>query len=411
MIMRDTIFFKFSKEKMINILITIQLVLCIYYIYSFISIISFKDDYIKLYEKSYPVENGFLVNFAPAQLNNGAVDIEKVLGTLDNNNISYGIMLSNSDEKYKVPVEELNISSRDLISKCEYAPMQPPSVINPWKVNFEALKYNENKIKGNINKEIWNRNDDDIPIVIGKNFDKKLNIGERFYYNKQNYIIVGMFDDEILYSSYYDTVFDAIEISGSFMIPTSPEDFKINNELATYNYEPITIYGYNDGTTIKIEELKQILKGYISLIEISDYKKDLNWFMDEIHFEILRKIIKTSIITILTIASLIISMTFKLLMNKEKIGVMYSIGLSKKDIFKTYLKEFILFIIISIILSFIVVSKFGRFSFRYFMIYNKLFYWCVALTILILLVIICLIVVFNKLNKMTPKDMMGGFIE
>lgn len=411
MIMRDTIFFKFSKEKMINILITLQLVLCIYYIYSFISIISFKDDYIKLYEKSYPVENGFLVNFAPAQLNNGAVDIEKVLGTLDNNNISYGIMLSNSDEKYKVPVEELNISSRDLISKCEYAPMQPPSVINPWKVNFEALKYNENKIKGNINKEIWNRNNDDIPIVIGKNFDKKLNIGERFYYNKQNYIIVGMFDDEILYSSYYDTVFDAIEISGSFMIPTSPEDFKINNELATYNYEPITIYGYNDGTTIKIEELKQILKGYISLIEISDYKKDLNWFMDEIHFEILRKIIKTSIITILTIASLIISMTFKLLMNKEKIGVMYSIGLSKKDIFKTYLKEFILFIIISIILSFIVVSKFGRFSFRYFMIYNKLFYWCVALTILILLVIICLIVVFNKLNKMTPKDMMGGFIE
>ncbi|MFC4780397.1 FtsX-like permease family protein [Eubacterium multiforme] len=409
--MRDTIFFKFSKEKMINILITLQLVLCIYYIYSFISIISFKDDYIKLYEKSYPVENGFLVNFAPAQLNNGAVDIEKVLGTLDNNNISYGIMLSNSDEKYKVPVEELNISSRDLISKCEYAPMQPPSVINPWKVNFEALKYNENKIKGNINKEIWNRNNDDIPIVIGKNFDKKLNIGERFYYNKQNYIIVGMFDDEILYSSYYDTVFDAIEISGSFMIPTSPEDFKINNELATYNYEPITIYGYNDGTTIKIEELKQILKGYISLIEISDYKKDLNWFMDEIHFEILRKIIKTSIITILTIASLIISMTFKLLMNKEKIGVMYSIGLSKKDIFKTYLKEFILFIIISIILSFIVVSKFGRFSFRYFMIYNKLFYWCVALTILILLVIICLIVVFNKLNKMTPKDMMGGFIE
>ncbi|MDQ0148116.1 ABC-type antimicrobial peptide transport system permease subunit [Eubacterium multiforme] len=396
---------------MINILITLQLVLCIYYIYSFISIISFKDDYIKLYEKSYPVENGFLVNFAPAQLNNGAVDIEKVLGTLDNNNISYGIMLSNSDEKYKVPVEELNISSRDLISKCEYAPMQPPSVINPWKVNFEALKYNENKIKGNINKEIWNRNNDDIPIVIGKNFDKKLNIGERFYYNKQNYIIVGMFDDEILYSSYYDTVFDAIEISGSFMIPTSPEDFKINNELATYNYEPITIYGYNDGTTIKIEELKQILKGYISLIEISDYKKDLNWFMDEIHFEILRKIIKTSIITILTIASLIISMTFKLLMNKEKIGVMYSIGLSKKDIFKTYLKEFILFIIISIILSFIVVSKFGRFSFRYFMIYNKLFYWCVALTILILLVIICLIVVFNKLNKMTPKDMMGGFIE
>ena len=411
MIMRDTIFFKFSKEKMINILITLQLVLCIYYIYSFISIISFKDDYIKLYEKSYPVENGFLVNFAPAQLNNGTVDIEKVLGTLDNNNISYGIMLSNSDEKYKVPVEELNISSRDLISKCEYAPLQPPSVINPWKVNFEALKYNENKIKGNINKEIWNRNNDDIPIVIGKNFDKKLNIGQRFYYNKQNYIIVGMFDDEILYSSYYDTVFDAIEISGSFMIPTSPEDFKINNELATYNYEPITIYGYNDGTTIKIEELKQILKGYISLIEISDYKKDLNWFMDEIHFEILRKIIKTSIITILTIASLIISMIFKLLMNKEKIGVMYSIGLSKKDIFKTYLKEFILFIIISIILSFIVVSKFGKFSFRYFMIYNKVFYWCVALIILILLVIICLIVVFNKLNKMTPKDMMGGFIE
>ena len=411
MIMRDTIFFKFSKEKMINILITLQLVLCIYYIYSFISIISFKDDYIKLYEKSYPVENGFLVNFAPAQLNNGTVDIEKLLGTLDNNNISYGIMLSNSDEKYKIPVEELNISSRDLISKCEYAPLQPPSVINPWKVNFEALKYNENKIKGNINKEIWNRNNDDIPIVIGKNFDKKLNIGQRFYYNKQNYIIVGMFDDEILYSSYYDTVFDAIEISGSFMIPTSPEDFKINNELATYNYEPITIYGYNDGTTIKIEELKQILKGYISLIEISDYKKDLNWFMDEIHFEILRKIIKTSIITILTIASLIISMIFKLLMNKEKIGVMYSIGLSKKDIFKTYLKEFILFIIISIILSFIVVSKFGKFSFRYFMIYNKVFYWCVALIILILLVIICLIVVFNKLNKMTPKDMMGGFIE
>lgn len=411
MIMREAIFFKFNKDKLINILITLQIVLCIYYIYSFISIINFKDDYIKLYEKSYPVENGLLVNFVPAQLNNSDVDIEKILKTLDKNNISYGIMLNNSEEKYKIPVEELNILPSDLISKCEYAPMQPSSIINPWKVNFEQLKFNQNKIIGNVNKEVWNIDNDHIPIVVGKNFNKKLNIGQKFNYNNQDYIIVGMFDDEILYTTYYDTVLSAIEVSGSFMIPTSPKDFKRDNELQSYDYEPITIYGYNNGNSIKIEDLNYILKDYINLIQISDYKKDLNWFMDEIHYEILRKIIKTSIITILTTALLIISMTFKLLMNKDKIGVMYSVGLSKREIFKTYLREFIVFILISITLSFIVVNRFGRFSFRYFMIYNKILYWCLALILLILLIIICLIIIFNKLNKMTPKDIMKGFIE
>lgn len=102
---------------------------------------------------------------------------------------------------------------------------------------------------------------------------------------------------------------------------------------------------------------------------------------------------------------------YKISSNKDKIGVLFSVGISKSKIFEMFTFEFSINVIIGILCGSYFYLKNCKNVYAFFINENLIFNLYSSMFILLIIVICVLITGFNKINKLSPKEMVGGFIE
>lgn len=404
------IFFDIRRNWIVTILVTVEIALWIFYTASLVSLINFDNSYRNRYNRAIPVNNSEVIKFYKVILNDDYFEnkdvydsyIKESLKVVSNNNYTYGFVQRDNYEE--IPIESFGLNLDNLQSN--FTMMDKfNSLTNPIGFNYGMIENYKKNIIGEISEEEWIRNDNFIPIIIGSEIAKKLKIGDTYEVNNINYKVIGEFKKDTLAYDYTNTVDSSFLLNTSFVIPLSEDKYFEN-----FNGEPITIFFNGDMETgaAKInKEIQDVSKDIV----ISSSSEDLDKFLDELKSKKYYEICRILIVSIIASASIFTTISYKINRDRDRIGILYSFGTTKRNIFKIFSGEFFISIVIGIIGGSIFYLKKCASVYVFFInenIYLNLF---LSLGILLLLIFSIMLLGFNQINKLTPKEMIGGFVE
>ncbi|MBN1041266.1 FtsX-like permease family protein [Clostridium botulinum] len=404
------IFFDIKRNFIVNILIMIEVALWIFYSASLISLINFDTSYKNRFNRSIPVNNSEIMTFYKIIDNGDYYEnsdtynkyIKQSLKVITDNNYNYGFIQKDKNET--IPIEIFGLNNKDL--KPNFTTSDKfSSAINPIGFNYGMIENYKKNIIGEISKEDWIINDDFIPIIVGNKISKKVKVGDIYLYNNVKYKVVGKFKKDTLAFDYTNSVDSSFLLNESFVIPLSEEKFFEN-----FSYEPITIF-FNGDKEKGIEKINLNIENISKDIVISNFDEDLNEFLEELKSKKYYEIFRIIIVTIIASASIITTINYKINEDKGKIGVLYSFGISKTNIFKTFSIEFLINILIGIIGGSLFYLKNCQCVYAFFINENLLFNLYISMIIILLVIVLIMLIGFNQINKLTPKEMIGGFVE
>ncbi|MGL5152844.1 MAG: FtsX-like permease family protein, partial [Clostridium sp.] len=194
-------------------------------------------------------------------------------------------------------------------------------------------------------------------------------------------------------------------LDSTFVIPLSNEEYFKN-----FQFEPITIF-FNEEKSKGISKISNELRKISEETLLSDFEKDLDEFLDELKAKKHYEIIRILIVTILATTSIITTISYKINDDKNKIGILYSMGIEKKKIFYIFSMEFYVNILIGIIGGTLFYLKECQDVYVFFINENLLFNLYVAIILLIAITLASILTAFVQINRLTPREMVGGFSE
>ncbi|SFD03120.1 FtsX-like permease family protein [Clostridium uliginosum] len=404
------IFFDIRRNFIVNILIMVEVALWIFYAASLVSLINFDNSYRNRYNRSISIDNSEVMKFYKLIANGDSYensdiyknDIKESLKVISDNNYTYGFV--QRDENEEIPIKSFGFNSKELQSNFTKAD-KLSSAINPIGFNYGMIEHYQKNIIGEISQEEWVRRDNYIPVIVGNEIARKVKVGDSYVSNNITYKIVGQFKNDTLAYDYTSSINSSFLLNTSFVIPLSEEKFFKN-----FGYEPITIFfkGDKEENSMKINsDIEKISKDIV----ISNFEEDLNKFLEELKSQKYYEIFRIIIVTIIASASIITTISYKINEDRDRIGILYSFGISKKDIFKTFSTEFLINILIGIIGGSLFYLKNCKSVYSFFINENLLFNLYIAIVILLVVIMSIMLIGFNQINKLTPKEMIGGFVE
>ncbi|WP_026885652.1 FtsX-like permease family protein [Clostridium beijerinckii] len=402
------IFFDIKRNLIVNVLIILEVALWIFYAASLVSLINFDRSYRNRYNRSISIDNSKFMTFYKMILKENKDiedyknDIKESLELISKNNYTYGFI--QRDLYTDIPIDVLGLNSKDLESNFTEKDTND-ELIHPIGFNYGMIEHYQNNITQEISKEEWIRNDEYIPVIVGNDLAKKVKVGTSYVANNITYKIVGQFKKDVLAFDYTNSVDSSFLLNKSFVIPLSDETFFQN-----FGYQPITIF-FNGDKENNSTELESNIRKISDDIVVSDFGDDLDKFLEEIKSKKYYEIFRIIIITIIASASIITTISYKITEDVDRIGILYSFGISKKDIFKTFSSEFFINILIGIIGGSLFYLKNCGSVYAFFINENLLFNLYISIGILLLTIILIVLMSFKEINKLTPKEMMGGFTE
>lgn len=404
------LFFDFKRSKLLNILIIIQVALWLFYVAALVSLIKFDDSYRNRYNRSLPMDNGQLMVFYKMMLKDNAGEMEESnlkelkssLDYLEKNNYKYG-MLKREENKY-IPSEVLGIKIKNMKPKFNRT-KERYDEIYPIYMSWNMVNNYMSQLKGEITKDDWKEDQRSIPVILGSSFSNKAKVGDRFQYEGKEYVIKGFFKRDILAFDYTNVVDSSFLLNDCFVIPLDK-----NKYIENFGYEPISIY-LNKSQVEDIDKLINGVKEVSPNIVIKSFYNDLDEFLEELRSKRIFETIRILIVSLIATASIVTTIFYKILSNKDRIGILFSVGISKKKIFKMLSTEFLTYVASGIIVGSLFYLKNCKEIYAFFINEDLLLNLYIAMGVIIVIVMIVLLIGFNKVNKLSPKEMVGGFKE
>ncbi|MGL5152352.1 MAG: FtsX-like permease family protein [Clostridium sp.] len=329
-------------------------------------------------------------------------EIKKSLEVIEKNNYKYGFLQQITDIT-------LLFSDLDL----DYTKFgQDITKLNKGSENVRFIgcsngmleNYSKN-IEGNMDFNSWNRDGKYIPVIIGSDFKGKIDLGYEFIVDNKKYKIVAYFKKDILGFDKSSSVNSSFLFNSTFVIPLSNEEYFEN-----FQFEPITIFfgvDKRNGVNRISDEIKEVSEE----ITLSDFENDLGEFLQELKVKKHYEIIRILIVTVLATTSIITTISYKINEDKDKIGILYSVGIGKRNIFYTFSIEFYVNIFIGIIGGSLFYLKECKDVYAFFINENLLFNLYVGIILLLIITSISILTAFVQINRLTPREMVGGFSE
>ncbi|GAA0685727.1 MULTISPECIES: FtsX-like permease family protein [Clostridium] len=407
--MRDKfLFFDFKRSKFLNLLIIMQVCLWLFYIASLISLFRFDSSYHSRFERSIDTSNSAMMVFykmipkaTTEEIKTDYIDkIQKTLTLLHNNGYEHGTV--KRDPYTEIPLDVLKSTNKDVKNNFSLGQSSDNMVI---KFNPSAISHYNNNIIGEISTKDWITKNDYIPTVLGFNYSKKFNIGESFSYDNKTYLIKGFFKKDSLTFDYSDAVNSSFLLNSSIVIPGEDKDFFEN-----FSYEPIVIYP-SANNTLNLKDIEKISSSISSDIVVKDLNEDLNIFLTEIKSRKLFETIRILIITLIATASIVATISYKITSDKDRIGLLFCLGIKKIEIFTIFSTEFMINVLIGILLGSMFYIKNCKKVYSFFINENLLSNLYMSIGILLIIVLAIIILQFSEVNKLSPKEMVGGFVE
>lgn len=404
------LFFDFKRSKLLNVLIIIQIALWLFYVAALVSLIKFDDSYRKRYNRSLPMDNGQLMVFYKMMLKDNAGEMEESnlkelkssLDYLEKNNYKYG-MLKREENKY-IPSEVLGIKIKNIKPKFNRT-KERYDELYPIYMSWNMVNNYMSQLKGEITKDDWKEDQRSIPVILGSSFSNKAEVGDRFQYEGKEYVIKGFFKRDILAFDYTNVVDSSFLLNDCFVIPLDK-----NKYIENFSYEPISIY-LNKSQVEDIDKLINGVKEVSPNIVIKSFYNDLDEFLEELRSKRIFETIRILIVSLIATASIVTTIFYKILSDKDRIGILFSVGISKKKIFKMLSIEFLTYVALGIIVGSLFYLKNCKEIYAFFINEDLLLNLYIAMGVIIVIVMTVLLIGFNKVNRLSPKEMVGGFKE
>lgn len=396
------LFFDIRRNFILNILIILQVISWIFYTASTISLFRFDNSFNERYASSYDINNTYNITFYKMiAFSNGdegvKKDIEsigKIISYLDDNKYGFGFF---KDTGQAIPISTLKSTIEELNEEFSLANkvgefIQPIGFSTGMIDNFTSANYS-------ITEE-WNKTGPYIPVVLGYNFKGKFEIGDTISNNEETYIVKGFFEKDALFYNYNDVVGSSFLLNSSFIIPLETSEY-----LDARNLNPIVLF--LDDSLNKDTVFNEIYS-ISNRVEVESLKDNLSGFLEEIDKKKLYETIRVLIIALMSTTSILITISYKLYTDRERIGILYSVGADKKRIYGIFSFEFMINVIIGLIIGSIFYQK-NCYKLIYVFV-NEYFMMnlYIAIVILLLIILLTLFIGFRQLNKLNPKDMIQG---
>lgn len=404
------IFFDIKRNFIVNLLIIIEVALWIFYTASLVSLINFDNSYKKRYRRSIPIENAEVMKFYKMGISGDYEEsrddcnnkIKESLKLIKDNGYNYGFIQRNIAQEF--PSEIFGINENDLKGNFTKMEKNLPKV-SSIGFNYGMIENYKNNINGEVFNEEWVIKDNLIPVIVGCDIAEKVKVGESYIKDEITYKIIGTFKKDTLAFDYTNTVDSSFLLNKSFVIPLSEDKFFEN-----FNYEPITIFFKGDKAEVS-SNLNKGIEKVSSDIVVEDFENDLDKFLYELRTKKYYEICRIFIVTIIALTSIITTISYKIVSDRDRIGILYSFGTSKKDIFKVFATEFFVNILIGIFGGSLFYIKNCASVYSFFINENLLFNLYISIGILFVVIFLITLTGLSKINKLTPREMIGGFVE
>lgn len=389
--MEKFLFFKWKKEYLINILIIIEIMLWILMVGQLINIISFDNNYKYRFIDSFPVETGVYVNKFDSRPD------EKIIQKLE----------SEYKDKYLIS-QSRTVANNDINIKSELKrnPIkQGFEEFNGFyitQMNFNYIKQLNKNLDNKIDESQWKISDKEIPIIVGKNFEKLYKVGDIIEEsNGKFYKIIGILNKSLLFNDMDgDAVSQSISLDDSIVQPIN----KINLE----DYYVLIINGSDINESRSIyDEIKEIDNDLIG----KNMQSQLDSFLESINSLKMINFTQSLAITMIAIFIITLTINYKIEENKEQIGIIMVCGGSSLYIMKKLFKEMLVLIIIGTTLSIPISFKLTELSIIFFYSVNQQGVILISLIITLLIIILVLMWNVKKINKLTLRELIGGVRE
>lgn len=391
--MNKFLFFNLKKDKIFNILIFLMVFLWIIVFNQMINILTFEKNYSNNYRENMPIDNGVFL-----RLNTQDILSEKELkenkdnltSFINENKINYF-----TANRIPIPGSIFNIDAKKYKSFFKSENLARPDFINYVQVNYGYLDYLGIDY---LEKEKWNKDNENIPILMGDNYKKDYKIGDKIKVDKYTLEVNGFLERGEMYIDgpspiNYSEIFDDAIVG------------PINLKEDIINYLVI----YSD--EIPLLELQNSANVLFNKFNPKTFDIHLQEFLSNIDKE--NSLLKLTFIFITILNLIIINsiILLKIIKNKKNIGIYYSVGGNNRLIFKMIIKEFFLIVIFSTLLAIPVTYKLSLMSVFFFVNNNRIKNIILAIFLLYFCIGIITFISLKFINKLTTKDLIGGFRE
>lgn len=399
--MRKFMFFSFKKSWFLNTLIILSIVLWIILCTQLISLINFKGNFQKYYEKYLPISDGYVISlnlFQLQDISNKEDKIKDVISYIKNNtNIDYFYVRKNF-----VSDQDIEIDPSKYRRYYKSGSEQDDHSVYLVEMNYGYINYLKNYIDKNIEENNWSSKDNEIPVILGYNYKKDFKSGDTIKYKDKNLKVIAFLTESVMYSNGVNPV-DYSEYLDDAII--SPIELKVE----TFSYEPISIISKDSSDRNKVLAVKEYLENIDKNINVISYKETLEKFLIDINSRRENLLFQTLVISILSLIIINNIILHKIHINKDNIGVLYSVGANKRYITSVLFKEFMLLILVGILISIPITYNLTRVSIYFFYNESRGFTLITSIILLLTLIIATIKISFKNLDKLTPRQLIGGF--
>lgn len=267
------------------------------------------------------------------------------------------------------------------------------------------------------NEYDFNLESDNIPIIFSEDYKGIVNIGDIITAEDiitQNYEVVGFYNRDIKWLPANDIQFFALENLGQMgiTIPSQKEKEQIIYEMAINSSTYITSDKYSKTEIQNI--VNDVNKDYGLNIEVLSIIDILDRFKKENYPLIMQTIFFSTFMVISACLGLASNMVFTIMNRKREFGIRLANGFRKKDIKLLVISEMLcitsISTVIAMILKFLELYKDKQVSIveKILIPQFSIIDFVIAIILVSIMLVIASIIPLRNIDKLQPKEMIGG---
>lgn len=258
----------------------------------------------------------------------------------------------------------------------------------------------------NLTKDDY-KDKNNLPVVLGSNFEENYNLGDTISIENKAFTIIGFIKKDTKFLQEGNIFTDSLINLNDYII--MPIYFYDLNDIDKVSFMKSFIFNKPNTLTIDDLEINEKIKELSLDYVVRPFNDIMKLFYNSTKGPAKIKIINSILLLFITMSGLVSSAIVSLLKRKREFGILIALGASKKSILLQVILENTLLVIFSFILSILQFAFYGRYLYNGIVtvnlnITNLFITVCILFIIIISISLILLIQIF----KFSSKELIGG---
>lgn len=397
-------------RKKIMLLLLFQAIIYIFFLMNLFSMAMFKSNFTKNYKENFPLENGAYIKTGmdSEKLEKEIEKVREFINYVEDNKNIKSYRLSVTD---RLSTEEFNINT-DKFKQQHNIDMNYKDFIQVYKLNYGYYSEIEKHIYGSgFKKEDFDKDNEVTPVILGEIYKKDYKLGDIISNDDKSlkFKVVGFLKRNILFLNGSNPAQSTKSSEKSFIIPLTKTFLNKENYMLPHSMRNM-VFTFNDDldNSTVIKEITDKGKELGMDLEIDNFYDSLNIFLEDIDVQIRFETMKVLIYTILSFGVFTISFIYLINNRKREVGILYSLGASKKNIIFMFSLDMVFVISIAYLISIPIYMYFGQTIIFFFINDFNIINLGVPFIIMLFISLLCLVIPINNIIKLKPNELIRG---